>query len=76
MQLSGFLQSEIKQILSSVEKITCVTAIADKKIVINKEAIRRQKLDVHSLIMRQKESLEVSLTGKKMNNQIYSFCER
>ena len=32
-QLSEFLQSEIKQKLSSVQKITCVTAIADKEII-------------------------------------------
>ena len=34
LQMNEFLQSEIKQELSSVQKITCITAIAiaDKKI--------------------------------------------
>ena len=32
MQLNEFLQSEIKQKLSSVLKITCISATADKKI--------------------------------------------
>ena len=33
LKLNRFLQSEIKQKLSSVQKITHVTAIADKKII-------------------------------------------
>ena len=33
MQLNEFLQSEIKQKLSSVQQITSITAIADKKII-------------------------------------------
>ena len=33
LQLNEFLQSEIKQKLSSVQKITCITAIADNKII-------------------------------------------
>ena len=32
LRLNEFLQSEIKQKLSSIQKITCITAIADKKI--------------------------------------------
>ena len=32
-QLNEFLQSEIKQKLSAVKKITWITAIADKKII-------------------------------------------
>ena len=32
-QLIEFLQLEIEQKLSSVQKITCITAIADKKII-------------------------------------------
>ena len=32
--MNEFLQSKIKQNLSSVEKITCITAIADKKIIV------------------------------------------
>ena len=32
MQLNEYLQSEIKHKLSSVQKITCITAITDKKI--------------------------------------------
>ena len=32
LQLNEFLQSEMKQKLSSVENIICITAIADKKI--------------------------------------------
>ena len=33
VQLNEFLQSVIKQKLSSVQKIPCITAIADKKIL-------------------------------------------
>ena len=33
LQLNEFLQSEIKQKLSSDQKITCINAIADKDIV-------------------------------------------
>ena len=33
LQLSEFLQSEIKQKLSSVQKITCITANNDNKII-------------------------------------------
>ena len=33
LYLNEFLQSEIKQRLSSVENMTCITAIADKKII-------------------------------------------
>ena len=33
LQLSEFLQSEIKQKLSSVQKITCITANVDDKII-------------------------------------------
>ena len=32
MQLNDFQQSEIKQKLSSIQKITCISAIAYKKI--------------------------------------------
>ena len=33
LQLNEFLQSEIKQKLSSAQKITCITTIADKNII-------------------------------------------
>ena len=33
LQLNEFLQPEIKQKLSSVQKITCVTAITNKEII-------------------------------------------
>ena len=33
LYLNGFLQSEIQQKLSSFQKITCITAIADNKII-------------------------------------------
>ena len=33
MELNEFLQSEVKQKLSSNEKFACITAIADKKII-------------------------------------------
>ena len=33
LQLNEYLQSELKQKLSSFEKIICITAIADKKII-------------------------------------------
>ena len=34
LQVNEFLQSEIKQKLSSVQKITCITAIVNKKIIL------------------------------------------
>ena len=33
MELNEFLQSKVKKKLSSVQKISCITAIADKKII-------------------------------------------
>ena len=34
LQLNEFLQSEIQQTLTSIQKVTCITGIADKKIII------------------------------------------